>query len=78
MQVIIAALILVGIAVILLGINILFKKKGKFPNFHIGGNKAMKERGIYCATTTHKLEQKSRGRFDIKKLQSEIDDSMSC
>ncbi|MFC0876061.1 hypothetical protein ACE01N_05685 [Saccharicrinis sp. FJH2] len=69
---------LVAIAFLLLGINVLFKKKGKFPNFHIGGNKEMAKRGIYCATTNDKLERKSKSRFDFTKLQHEVDDSLSC
>jgi len=39
------------IAVLLLGIRVFFVKGGKFPNTHIGGNKAMRERGITCAKT---------------------------
>ena len=37
------------IAVLLMGIRVFFTKSGKFPNTHIGKNKAMKERGITCA-----------------------------
>ncbi len=44
--------ILLGIALIGLGITMLIKKNGKFPETHIGKNKAMKERGINCANTT--------------------------
>jgi hypothetical protein len=43
------SLALVFIVVLLLGIRVFFVKGGKFPNTHIGGNKAMKERGIMCA-----------------------------
>ena len=28
-----------------------FTKEGKFPDIHIGDNKAMRERGIGCATS---------------------------
>ena len=35
--------ILLGLALVGLGINILFRKNGKFPETHIGKNKAMKE-----------------------------------
>ena len=37
--------ILLGLALVGLGINILFRKNGKFPETHIGKNKAMKDRG---------------------------------
>ena len=43
--------ILLGLALVGLGINILFRKNGKFPETHIGKNKAMKDRGIHCAKT---------------------------
>lgn len=36
------------IAGLLLGIQILFKKNGKFSSQHIGQSKAMRERGIQC------------------------------
>jgi hypothetical protein len=78
LQIVLISIGLVAIAFLLLGINVLFKKKGKFPNFHIGGNKEMSKRGIYCATTNDKLERRSNGRFDFTKLQQEVDDSISC
>ena len=40
---------LVAIVVMLLGIRVFFVKGGKFPETHIGKNKAMRERGITCA-----------------------------
>jgi len=43
-----AALIFVGIAVILLGVNIFFFKK-PFPNGEISTNPEMQKRGIKCA-----------------------------
>ncbi len=50
--------ILLGIALIGLGITMLIKKNGKFPETHIGKNKAMKERGINCANTTDRQNYK--------------------
>jgi len=35
-----------------LGIGILLKPKGKFPEIHIGRNKNMRQRGIRCAQHT--------------------------
>lgn len=52
-------LILVGLALIGLGIGILLKKNGKFPDTHIGRNKAMRERGIDCANTTDRKEREN-------------------
>lgn len=42
---------LLFIAVLLMGVRVFFSKKGEFPNTHIGGSKAMKDRGISCATS---------------------------
>lgn len=39
------------IAIMLMGIKVFFTKKGEFPNTHIGGIKAMRDRGISCATS---------------------------
>ena len=49
---------IVAVAVLLLGVRIFFTKKGKFPNLHVGGNKAMAERGIYCVQTQDYMEWK--------------------
>ncbi|HHT29524.1 MULTISPECIES: hypothetical protein [Petrimonas] len=38
-------------AILLMGIKVFFTKNGEFPNTHIGGSKAMRERGISCATS---------------------------
>jgi hypothetical protein len=39
---------LVGLAFAGLGINILFRKNGKFPETEVGSNKNMKNLGITC------------------------------
>ncbi len=48
MKTFLAALIFIGIAVILLGVNIFFFKK-PFPNGEISTNPEMQKRGIKCA-----------------------------
>jgi len=50
-QTLLISLALVSLVVLLLGIRVFFVKDGKFPNTHIGSNKAMRERGITCAKT---------------------------
>lgn len=50
---------LIGIALIGLSISLLVKKGGRFPEIHIGKNKAMKSRGIHCANTTDRLEREN-------------------
>lgn len=52
-------LIIVGISIIFLAIGIIVKKKGKFPEIHIGKNKAMAKRGIKCAATQDREAQKT-------------------
>lgn len=64
------AIILLVIAFLLLGIQIIFTKNGKFPNTHIGASKAMRERGIGCATSQDREAQKdikNVNTFDIVK-----------
>ena len=44
--------LMVALVLILLGIKILLKKKGQFPDTHISHNKEMQKRGITCAQHT--------------------------
>ena len=44
-------MILLFVAFLLMGIRVFFTKKGEFPNTHVGGNKALTDRGIHCAST---------------------------
>ena len=64
----------IAIAFAALGIRILIKKKGQFPHTHIGGNKEMIKRGIYCAQTFDKIErkkvQKMRQKEALKKIKA--------
>ncbi|MEG0796623.1 MAG: hypothetical protein RR397_09010 [Odoribacter sp.] len=55
----IIVVILLGLSLVGLGIGMLIKKNGKFPDIHIGKNKAMKDRGITCANTTDRLEREN-------------------
>ncbi|MBP5332804.1 MAG: hypothetical protein J6W94_01905 [Bacteroidales bacterium] len=48
MKTLLAAIIFVGLAVLLLGVNIFFFKK-PFPNGEISTNPEMQKRGIRCA-----------------------------
>lgn len=58
-QLFFATLIIVGVAVLFLGVRVFFVKGGRFPNIHIGGSKAMRDRGISCATSQDREAQKS-------------------
>lgn len=48
-EVALLSVLIIAICVCLLCIRILFVKKGKFPNTHVGGNREMRKRGIGCA-----------------------------
>lgn len=68
-KVILLSVALVAIAMLGLAIRILLKRNGQFPNTHIGGNKHMKQRGIYCAQTFDKIEQaKAKKEIKFKEL----------
>ncbi|MDH6535478.1 hypothetical protein D0T51_09410 [Parabacteroides sp. 52] len=56
--------IILVICVVLLAIQVIVKKGGKFPNTHVGGNKALREKGIYCAKTQHREAMKQKGLFE--------------
>jgi hypothetical protein len=69
LSILILAIVLVALAFAGLGITILLKKGGKFPNTHVSGNKYLRQKGIYCVQTQDKLEQKkAREEFNFKNL----------
>ena len=59
-KVLILSVILMAVVAFLMSIKILFKKNGKFPNTHIGGNKEMAKRGITCATSQDREARKKK------------------
>ena len=58
-------LAIVGICVLLLGVKVFFTKLGKFPHFHISGNKEMMKRGIDCVESQDRNARKP-SRLAIK------------
>lgn len=58
----IVSAIVLFIGILLMGFNIFFTKNGKFPNIHIGGNPALKKRGIPCATTQDREARKIKNK----------------
>lgn len=54
----------------------LFVKGGKFPNGHVSGNKAMRDRGIGCVQSQDREAQK-KSRFSIDELEKALNDSMN-
>ncbi|MDR2916467.1 MAG: hypothetical protein LBV74_16845 [Tannerella sp.] len=51
LEIVILSVIILLICLILLCVNFIFKKNGKFPNTHVGGNPALRKKGIKCAQT---------------------------
>lgn len=47
-ETLVITVLIVAICIALLAIKILSRKDGKFPNTHVSGNKAMRQRGIGC------------------------------
>ena len=52
------------ICAMLLGIKIIFVKGGQFPNTHVGGNKALAEKGIHCHTSQDKEAENNKNLFE--------------
>ena len=52
-KLLIISLIFVFISLVFLGIRILLKSHGRFPDTHVGHNKEMKKLGITCAQDTN-------------------------
>ncbi|MDH8701956.1 cytochrome c-type biogenesis protein CcmE [Dysgonomonadaceae bacterium PH5-43] len=68
--VLILSFILLTASMLLLGINVFFTKKRKFPNTHVSGNKALRDKGIHCATTQDREERKKKNLFELMDKQT--------
>lgn len=69
LKIILLAIALVSIAILGLATQILFKRGGKFPNTHVGGNKHLKKQGVHCYQTQDKIEQAKVAReVDFKEV----------
>ena len=67
---ILITLLIVAICMALLSVKILFKKNGRFPNTHVSGSKAMRERGIGCVQSQDR-EARKHNKHAISERQSE-------
>ena len=45
-----------------MSIRVMLRKDGRFPDTHIGNNKALREKGIFCARTQ---DEEEAGRQDL-------------
>jgi hypothetical protein len=57
-KVLLLSVALMAIVAVLMSVTILLRKKGQFPNLHIGANKEMAKRGISCATSQDRMARK--------------------
>ncbi|MCQ2341036.1 MAG: hypothetical protein MJZ48_01050 [Paludibacteraceae bacterium] len=64
---ILLSILFVALAVVGLSVRVLLKKNGRFSSQHIGGSKAMRERGIHCVNTQD-YEMRHQKKMDIKNL----------
>lgn len=64
-ETIIITMLIVAICIAFLAIKIIFKKNGRFPNTHISGNKAMRQRGIRCVQSQDR-EARAPKRIQVK------------
>ncbi|HPR30710.1 MAG TPA: hypothetical protein PLK12_01385 [Prolixibacteraceae bacterium] len=62
LKVMIIAAVLLLLALLGLAVQILFHRNHRFPNTHVGGNRNMKKKGITCAQTWDKVEQRNAER----------------
>lgn len=73
---ILISLLIVAISIVLLGVKILFVRGGKFPNTHVSGSKALREKGIGCVQSQDREAQKRR-RLSFKEMEQATTDSLS-
>ncbi|WP_300813964.1 hypothetical protein [uncultured Bacteroides sp.] len=69
-------LLIVAVCIALLGGKVFFVKGGKFPNSHVSGNKAMRDRGIGCVQSQDREAQR-KPRFSLDKLEETLNESMN-
>lgn len=70
------SLLIVAISVALLGVKVFFVKNGRFPNGHVSGNKAMRERGIGCVQSQDREAQR-KPRFSLDAVEKALDESLN-
>jgi len=64
---ILLSIVLLALAMTGLCVRVLLKKNGRFSSQHIGGSRAMRERGIHCVNTQD-YEMRHQKKLDIKNL----------
>lgn len=70
------SLLIVAICIVLLAVKILFVRGGKFPNTHVSGSKAMRERGIGCVQSQDR-EARQKHRLTFRDMEQAVNDSLN-
>lgn len=70
------SLLIVAICIVLLAVKILFVRGGRFPDTHISGNKAMREKGIGCVQSQDR-EARQKRRLSFKGMEQAMNDSLN-
>lgn len=55
MKLFVFSVLIIAIVLLLLSVRVIIIRNGKFPNLHIDGSNAMKDRNIHCAIKEDKL-----------------------
>lgn len=67
-KLILPTLLILVVCFVFLSIKILFKKNGRFPNSHVSGSKALRDRGIHCTQSQDfEMRHKKQGVAEFKK-----------
>ncbi len=57
-------LLLVGIAILLLGIRVFFTRDKSFPSSHVSAQPKLREKGLSCHRAQHREAQTRKGLYD--------------
>ena len=60
LKLLLISVVLIAISMLGLALNILLRKKGKFPAFQVGHNKDMHRMGISCVKHDERKEHRKR------------------
>ena len=71
----IPAILIIGIAGLIMGIRMIIQKNGKFPETEVGHNKEMKKRGIVCAKAEERIY---RSKLEGKPVSNSSCGSCQC
>lgn len=67
--VVVIAIVMVGLATLLLSVGLFIGKRKEFPSSHVDDSKPLKERGIVCA------KEQMRDLYHHKNLQDHLKES---